>query len=150
MRFAGRRQTSRGERDAKLEQWAEPECLNIGVDHPAARIGDGDIGQTDSGDPRNGVGRRSRHPDLNNFGQIDGLDGGVPADPRRRGSKARSERCPDIGQPNALETRVGQVRDVRAHLGADGEQGAQMDGLAVDQRAVDIPGNGRTLMSRPQ
>lgn len=72
---------------------------------------------------------------------VKALDCGEPFPPLDPVRKARLERGPDIAHVNAAERLVGKIGEVDAESRARFDQRALMQAFAVDERAVDVPGD---------
>ena len=69
------------------------------------------------------------------------LDSGDPRVEGRTDGKARLERLPYVHRVNAAKGFRFDIAEIVAEGGAGGDERALMEGLAVDERAVDVPGD---------
>lgn len=76
-------------------------------------------------------------------------DGGQPFGFNKGGREARPERLPYIVHMHAAKCLIRQVRYINTEYPGARDQGAMVQGLAIHQRAINVPGNGAHYHGRP-
>ena len=127
--------------DREVDERGDTQGAQVGIDDPAVRVGHAYLRQSTCRECADGLNRAGQRRQAVCFPSVVGLDCREPVGPFEIGWQPGAQLRPDVVHMHAAKHLVRQIGEVRPPATARRQHGAMVQPLAVNEGAVDVPGD---------